>query len=43
MFELLEKCEAIYNRIKVGNYSIEYYYFLLNSQKELLAELRLYK
>ena len=40
MLEKLEKAEKIYNRIKTGNYSIEYYYHLKADLEGLLSDLK---
>ena len=40
MLEILREAEAVYNRIKEGNYSIEYYFHLIGKLEILLNELK---
>ncbi len=40
MYELLERAEKIYARIKNGNYTFEFYFYLSAELESILKELK---
>lgn len=40
MLRILERAEAIYNRIKAGNYTVEFYFYLARELEDLLTKLK---